>query len=410
MALKFARLIGIALLITQVSSAWAGSEVAFVGGRGVGIGTPFSRDNANPAKLNIANPTPPPYSNLSPTLMELKRAGFDFVRLAFDPTPLLAGHDDNAGEVLGVLKAAMDQVVRAQLALIVDMHVPEGGPWRATRFREGKGTAEFDRYLWAVRQVASLVNRYDPSQVALEVFNEPPPPCVWSADQPWPDMLSAIASEARSMAPRHTLVLSGACFTAINGLTKLDARSFDQNTLFTFHYYQPYIFTHQGFWSANAIVRALARLPWPSSLTDVATAQQAAMQRMSADKAIADAERAATVERIQKEIQQYKKRNYDREFHEKNFATVTAWAKRNQVAPERILLGEFGVIRDIYGYTTAAEEARLNWLRDVRASAEQSGFRWSVWSLLGPMGIVRGENSGVLDRSILDALGLRGGK
>ncbi len=71
---------------------------------------------------------------------------------------------------------------------------------------------------------------------------------------------------ARAAAPQLTLVASGACGSMIAGLEALDpARLGDANLIYTFHFYEPYVFSHQGapWMTSEPMYRYLNAVPWP---------------------------------------------------------------------------------------------------------------------------------------------------
>ena len=82
---------------------------------------------------------------------------------------------------------------------------------------------------------------------------------------------------------------------------------------------------------------------------------------------------------------------------------MVAWAKKYQIPPDQIFLGEFGVQRD-----KVDPESRRVWLKTMRVAAEMRNMPWSYWSLEGPeyMGLYSDRDGRALDPLILDALGM----
>ena len=71
------------------------------------------------------------------------------------------------------------------------------------------------------------------------------------------------------------------------------------------------------------------------------------------------------------------------------FDTAAAWAKTHNIPPHRIVLGEFGMIRQEYGNAYVLPPAtRAAYYRDMIALAERHGFAWSMWSYGGAFGVV----------------------
>ena len=67
-------------------------------------------------------------------------------------------------------------------------------------------------------------------------------------------------------APGLTLVASGGCGSLIQGLADFDPADVARFAplLYTFHFYEPYLFTHQGApWMGERLYHTLTGVPWP---------------------------------------------------------------------------------------------------------------------------------------------------
>ena len=192
--------------------------------------------------------------------------------------------------------------------------------------------------------------------------------CRWSGRPDWPEQLDRIYAEARSVAPHHTLIVSGACFASIDGLQLLDASRFDANTMFAVHFYAPYLFTHQGFWATEAFVRYIAPLPY--AVPPVLRAQASARMEERLDAAP-----LSVIDRItaKRRLNAYFTEENGPQLIAKRFDEIRAWAGHNGVDPSRVIIGEFGVMKDIYGYRGANPADRNRWFADVRLTAERNG-------------------------------------
>jgi hypothetical protein len=222
-------------------------------------------------------------------------------------------------------------------------------------------------------------------------------------------MQSELLRTARLVAPNLTLVATGACGGMIAGLEGLAPAVDDPNILYTFHYYEPYVFSHQGapWMSDEPMYRYLNAVPWPASAGSRQKTLGAVTARMAADLVTPAAEKreiAATVTRV---LNEYFQADPDRSFIARHFARVTAWADRHQVAHGRILLGEFGALRSDQRYVAAEAADRARYIRDVREVCEAAGFPWAFWNLFDGMGLTIGDWSREFDPAIVTALGLR---
>ena len=342
-------------------------------------------------------------------LAALRSAGIDFVRLPVDPGPLLAfsgaQRERLFADILGAVELCNDEA----LTVVVNLH-PNGATHHFNpRNLVGDVMAPlFMRYLGLVRDLAARLAGLDPARVAFEPLNEPPQDC-GAAD--WAVMQSELLRTARSAAPNLTLVATGACGGMIAGLEALDP-SRDPNVIHTFHFYEPYVFSHQGapWMSGEPIYRYLNAVPWPASAGSKQATLEAVAVRMAADSATPAAEKRDVARTIDRVLEEYFNANPDKRFIERYFARVTAWADRHRVPRERILLGEFGALRSDDRYVAAPAADRARYIRDVREVCEAAGMPWAFWNLFDGTGLTIDDWSRSFDPAIVAALGLRGAR
>lgn len=343
---------------------------------------------------------------------DAKAAGFDFIRLAVDPGPF----QQFTGAARDGLDATLLRVVRqirgCGLAVIVDFApndlVAANDKRADVAALDG---AAFRSYLETIRRTAHLLGAERDPRLALEFMNEPDTAYDPAGAARWQAMVEAMHAAARGQAPGLTLVASGGRSSARDALVLLDpAPLHDPNVLYTFHYYEPLDFTHQGVAGApgdDAYRRYLGGLPYPSRTAgDV---RSLVLANVQADRSLAPgARRDVTVEALQKAAA-FVRGGYDRARIARDFDGVAAWASSHGIAADRVILGEFGVARFFADHAGADAASALGWQRDVRSEAEAHGFGWAVWALVGGtfMGITTGEDTTVLDPATLAALGLR---
>jgi len=355
----------------------------------------------------------PPYQTDRPIptrddLSALRRAGIDFVRLPIDPGPLLAFSHEQRRELLADVLGAIELALGEGLSVVLNLH-PNGAThyWNPGRLVGSAGAPLFTQYLALVRKVAAELARFDPTRIAFEPLNEPPQGC-GSTD--WIILQSELLRAARRAAPSLTLVVTGACGSMIAGLEALDPLSVgDANTVFTFHFYEPYVFSHQGaLWmTSEPMYRYLNAVPWPSSAGSKEQTIEAAMARIAADRAISAAQRREISATIERALGQYFDARPDRRFIEDHFARVTRWADRNAVDHDRILLGEFGALRTDEKYSAARAPDRARYIGDVREACEAAGMPWALWNFFDGMGLTTDDTKRAFDPAITAALGLQ---
>lgn len=323
----------------------------------------------------------------------LKAAGFDFVRMPVDPAALLSAQTAGFADLLyaSVLDSAR-LANAAGLKVIVDLHaIPAGGNRVIGTYQLLEDAALFDRYVDAVRQMARTVSREDPSLVALELMNEPVADCEGAEAAAWAGRLKRLYAAARASATRTTLVLSGSCWGGAEGLAALDPRDFpDDNLIWSFHSYAPFLLTHQGATWTGGFIQWVTGLPYPPY-----SVPRAELETIVAGIKEKIAAEASWTER-QGQLAYFDELLAETDTPERLVATmagpferVAAWARAHGIAANDILLGEFGMIRQEYGNDHVVPAAqRAAYYRDMIAIAERHGFTWSLWSFGGAFGVV----------------------
>lgn len=326
-------------------------------------------------------------------LAALKAAGFDFLRMPVDPAPFLS--DEAAGLhdrlVQSVVESAR-MVNEAGLKVVVDMHLIPGGGVRGPGMAEVMGDPQMlDRYVELVRTMARALSKEDPALVALELMNEPVIDCEGDGTNLWPERLQRLYAAARSSATRLTIVLSGACWASADALAGIDPKAIpDDNVIWTFHSYEPFLLTTQGATWAGDFIRYVTGLPYPlyvASRAELDAVLEVIRQRIRDEAPLA--RRAAMLAYLDEQVALLDTREKHDALLEQPFATVAEWAKRNGIRPDNILLGEFGMIRQEYGnpYVVPGKE-RAAYAQEMIERAERHGFSWSIWDYGGAFGIV----------------------
>jgi hypothetical protein len=342
-----------------------------------------------------------------PTLADLRRLhglGFDFVRIPVDPGPFLSADGIRRKALMDLLFAAIESCVQAGLSVVVNIQANEATHyWTSARMILTLGAPEFPAYLSFLRALAKSLGAF--SRVALEPVNEPPQDCSSAA---WTEVQNRVFEAARAEAPRLTLIATGACGSMVDGLVQLDPRQLAKFApiLFTFHFYEPYLFSHQGApWMQEPVYRFLNSVPWPASAGSLAATLQATRARMDRDISTTAAFKQDAWDQTQRVLGEYFAAQPDRRFIQGFFNRVGSWAREHAVEPSELLLGEFGALRTDARYLAAGRADRSRYVRDVREVAEASGFAWAFWNLFDGMGLMD-DASHRLDPDMIASLGL----
>ena len=339
-------------------------------------------------------------------LSRLAAAGFDFVRLAVEPSPFL---DRSPGEVQALEDRLVDIVQRITAA---GMKVMLSGwarhesttSWRAEQILETRNGEAFERYLSFLQRIVVLLRDVPADRWALEPMNEPQVACLRTSGPDWAEFQRSVYRALRAMAPSLTIVLTPGCWSAIRGLVHLDLTGYDARTLVDLHFYEPHSFTHQGTSWGEDSLKALTGLAFPPSLTDRHAAIDASARLFQArgDKA-----GAAGFAQTLREIDAYIKDDHGIAHIARRFGEAKAWADREGVAPSRIVIGEFGAWRQPPEAKAADDGSRNRWLETVRKAAEAQGFGWALYAYHSDFGLVLDDLTAKWDDTMLPPLGLR---
>lgn len=298
-------------------------------------------------------------------MADLRRAGFTFVRLPFDPAfaASAAGRD--------LIVAQVRRLHAAGLAVVL---VPASASWRLEDRAEDRN-ALLDTW----RRLAPALRPLDPGRTFPEVVNEPVFP---GAAAGWAVLQDRVRRTIRAALPASTVLLTGADWSSIAGLTAL-APVADPDVIYTFHFYDPSELTSLAAYRPGLDRAALARLPFP------------------ADDPAACARRAASADPATQGLVGFVcGQHWDRSAVATRIARAAAWAARNGTA---VLAGEFGASALLNA------PARLAWMAAVRQACEQAGIGWALWGYEDVMGFDLSRPPGPrprLDPALLAALGL----
>lgn len=299
-------------------------------------------------------------------LQQYKHLGLTYTRL---PVVLSTFFNDNNP---GVLKtdslAALDAIVR--------LHIKTGLGIILSPFDHPKSLysdpAVLAKFVAFFKAFAAHMNRTDPEKVFLEVMNEP------NAETPqaWDRVQTELVKAIRSGAPHHTIIASSNVSATTNDWN--NARSLpmtrivaDKNVVYNFHFYEPFVFTHQGAswgWRATHFMK---NIPYPATLATI-TLPLSKIQDTEAKNA----------------VEHYAQQQWDRDKMTTLLSPIANWARTNNVA---VICNEFGAIP-----WTVPRGSLLRYLKDVRQVLESLEIGWGQWFELD-----------VHDAEVMQALGLK---
>lgn len=231
-----------------------------------------------------------------------------------------------------------------------------------------------ERFLSIWKQLAQ---RYKdrPLSVYFEPLNEPHGNLTAST---WNDLLAETVKEIRSIDEQHTLVIGTSEWGGIGGLIRLQVPEEEKNAIVTFHYYEPFLFTHQGAeWGGPETSTIGVTWPGPpaSEVEPVEAAKKTAWVKrwFEAYNTEPPEKNPASREQVMQDLDK-----------------AAAWAKENN---RPLWLGEFGA------YSKTVMASRIRWTEFVRGEAEKRNISWAYWEFGAGFGVYdreRGQwNSGL---------------
>ena len=303
----------------------------------------------------------------------MARVGLRHVRLCVAPAVILDAQEGRPREeVWPYLAQAIRRFHRAGLAVVVDIHNEDRQVELDPAWQEA-----FVRF-WGL--LAGRLSEFDPDRTLLELINEP---VFEGREGEWDRLNARLAAAIRQAAPEHTMVTSGPNWGGIRGLRRLKLLE-DPNVVYSFHFYEPFPFTHQGATWSSEEVKPLREVPYPSSPEAVASMLEGLSEHP----------------RSRAMLERYGAQRWNGERLAAEFQQAVDWGRTHGVP---LYCGEFGVFPRY-----ARPEHRANWFRDVGEILARHKVGWAVWGWDEGFGLARRfvEGRPVVDEVVARALGL----
>lgn len=251
----------------------------------------------------------------------IAEAGFDSVRIPIR----WSGHVDDNNIIdetfLNRIYEVVDWALSADLTVIINVHHYEA--------MMNNPEDEFENLVSLWEQIDSAFTVY-PDTVVFELLNEPNNNLDYRL---WNDYYPQLINLIRENNPTRVLIVGGDNWNSPDALENLVLPDDTDNLLLTFHFYDPFEFTHQGAdWTVGSD-------DWLGTT-------------FGSDE--------------------------DYAFITDIFDDVDAWSEDNDVD---VLLGEFGA------YLRADLDSRILYTQAVRELAEERGMGWCYWEFGAGFGI-----------------------
>jgi endoglucanase len=197
--------------------------------------TPFSKGVNFSGWFETANAQRIPFTQYSEQdFADVKSLGADVIRLPVKFNDMTNGAPDYRLDPLlfKFLDMTVNWAEKYKLYLIIDNH----------SFHPVNKTADdIDKVLIPVWTQIAQRYRDRSEYIVYEILNEPH----GISDKRWGEIQGKVIEAIRGVDTKHAIIVGGTEYNSYNKLSSIPAYS-DPNLIYTFHFYDPSMFTHQG--------------------------------------------------------------------------------------------------------------------------------------------------------------------
>lgn len=273
--------------------------------------------------------------------------GIDHIRLPVDY--MVFQNDDGSfiEERFNYIQNAIDWAKENNLKLILDLHKTCGYSFdvETSNFFTDESLHEHFYSIWD--QFANRFAKYE-DMIAFELLNEVTSP---SYSDAWNKIIYKVIQRIRKVSPTIKILVGGYWNNSIDALKDLD-KPFDENIVYNFHCYEPFLFTHQ-------------RANWIKNMPD----------DLKLNYPLTYEEYNATcVETKFTDFVAYPPANklkFDKEYFKNRFGIGLKICEERNVS---LYCGEYGVIDH------ADPKCALEWYKDIHAAFEELEMGRACWT------------------------------
>jgi endoglucanase len=305
--------------------------------------------------------------------LNVKSIGADVIRLP------IALHNFTNGEhtldpvLIKYLDTAVDWAEKHRLYIILDNH----------SFHPVKPTDEnIDRILIPVWEQLARHFKDRGHYIIYEVLNEPH----HIPDERWGEIQGKTIDAIRKIDEKRVIIAGGTGYNSIEKLFSIPEYK-DTNLIYTFHFYDPHLFTHQGATWGNPSLASLKGVPFPAEKSRIPEIP-ADLKGTWVESALKDYEKSAALQTL--------------------FASLDKAAEFSRKRNVPVFCGEFGVFM-----IQSPPSDRVKWYETICGALEERYMPWISWDYFGGFGIFKTDKKGDFDSDVnidvLNAMGFKKG-
>jgi len=277
----------------------------------------------------------------------LAEQGFDHVRIPVDESNLYNEHGIKMDSSWQLLHELLAWVQEEEMLAIFDLHnvrVHNFDTEVQTLFTQDTSRKQFLK-LW--NNLQQELRQYPTDFLAYEILNEP-----WAKDpEDWNELYAEVYHNIRKTEPQRVMILGSSNFSNVTAFPELKAPALDSNIILSFHFYEPYIFTHyKTTWSDHTNYVGQSEYPCNAYYIDQAEKQVS----------------KKNLKKIKSQIQYADRNVLD--------SLMLIAIKRADELQLPLYCGEFGVFK-----RGPSPKFRYNWYRDMVDVLRTHGIPYANW-------------------------------
>ncbi len=323
---------------------------------------PFNKGVNLTGWFGAANAKSIPFSNYTKKdLQNIKSLGCDVIRLPIELHHMTNGAPNYTIDPIfyNYLDQVIDWTEELKLNLIIDNHTLEDAKAKSVEIPLIK--------IWP-----QMARHYKDRTTSLfyEILNEPN--ALLATD--WAIIQAKVVDSIRVYDKKHTIIVTGADWGGIYGMTKLNKLA-DTNLIYSFHFYDPFLFTHQGASWASPSLIDLGGVPFPYDAARIPFCPPSLTGSWVENGLKTDYKTDGTVAKLKTAID-----------------AAVAYGTTNGV---KIYCGEFGVYK-----LKSLNADRVNWYKEVASYLTLKSIPWTMWDYQGGFGIFNPNSNEVFEYDI----------
>ncbi len=279
---------------------------------------------------------------------KIAEMGVDHIRLPIDYNVVMTDSGEFIEHGFTYIDRTIADCRRHGLSLVLDLHKTAGFVFDNAddcQFFDNEQLQNIFCGLWV-----EFAKRYgDCNDIAFELLNEVTHPDV---AEKWNAIALRTIKAIREISQSVKIIVGGIMNSSIKGLSLLD-KPYDENIVFTYHFYSPMLFTHQKAYWVDTMPKD-SGCEYPIAEREIAEKSERLFGN-SFDE-VFDKENTGLI---------------GEKFFENMFASAVKVSEKYDVP---LYCGEYGVIDN------ADPESTVRWFRDIHSVFEKLGIAHAVWT------------------------------